>query len=194
MQQPTNPILIIVRGIPGSGKSYVAAALCHALGEDRVVLLDPDTTDYTSEVYQRHIAAQLAEGVDPTLHAYRYLRAQAYEAIAAHKIIIWNQPFTNHDIFQKMMGRLHTQAAESGTRLAVLIVEVQTDPAVAKERVVQRKAAGGHGPSDATLQRRIDDYETFAEEGYKTISVHGDARVDESAQKILAALNSLVAE
>lgn len=174
----SSPVLILIRGMPGSGKSYLTAKLQNIFNEADVVVLDPDATDYASAAYATHVKAQTAEGVDPALHAYRFLRAQAYDAIAAKKVIIWNQPFTNRDIFRKMMARLHDHAAAHGTTLKVIIVEVEIDPALAKQRVAARKAAGGHGPSENTLQNRIDAYESFANEGYETVTVSGDSDVE----------------
>lgn len=185
----SHPTFIAIRGMPGSGKSYIAAELVKSLGQNNVVMLDPDATDYESAAYKAHVKAQIAEGVDPSLHAYRFLRAQAYDGIAAHKIIIWNQPFTNLEIFNKMVGRLRTHAAEHHTQLFILIIEVEIDPEVAKKRVHQRKVAGGHGPSDRTLAQRINDYKSFANEGYTTLTVHGEDDVAVSVSSVLKALH-----
>lgn len=191
MQLASRPILIIIRGVPGSGKSVVAIALQQALGSKRVVLLDPDAIDYTSSAYASHVKSCIAEGVDPALYAYRYLRAQAYDAIAAHEIIIWNQPFTNLEIFNKMVGRLRDKAAECQTQLQMLLIEVDIDPLVAKRRVEERMQTGGHGPSDSTLQKRFDEYETFAGTGYQVVSVQGEDPVALSVEKIKQALDKL---
>src|ERR1700712_2422885 len=139
MQSLKNPIVILVRGLPGSGKSHLTKPLQAALeaefGQGTVVALDPDATDYSSDAYLAHIAALTAEGVDPKLHAYRFLRAQAYAGIATRKIIIWNQPFTNLEIFNKMVTNLRRQATEHDTELTVLVVEVSVSQEVAKQRV-----------------------------------------------------------
>jgi hypothetical protein len=186
-----HPILIFVRGLPGSGKTYLALELQKAIGEDKVVMLDPDATDYESREYLDHVKAQTAEGVDPALHPYRFLRAQAYQGIADHKVIMWNQPFTNLEIFNKMIDRLRTHAAEHKTELPILVVEVEVDPATAKERVAKRKQAGGHGPSDATFARRVSDYASLAAHGYNVVVVHGEDDVAASVATVMAALQEL---
>jgi hypothetical protein len=186
-----HPILIFVRGLPGSGKSYLALELQKAIGEDKVVMLDPDATDYKSREYLEHVKAQTAEGVDPALHPYRFLRAQAYQGIADHKVIMWNQPFTNLEIFNKMIDRLRTHAAEHKTELPILVVEVEVDPATAKERVAKRKQAGGHGPSDATFARRVGDYTSLVAHGYNVVVVHGEDDVAASVATVMAALQEL---
>jgi predicted ABC-type ATPase len=187
-----HPLLIVVRGIPGSGKTYLAEELRTALGADNVVMLDPDATDYDSKEYQAHTQSLTAEGVDPKLHAYRFLRGQAYDGIADHKIIIWNQPFTNLEIFHKMVGRMHDQAAACNTTLPILVVEVVIDDKIAKARVAKRMQAGGHGPSDATFERFVRDYATFANEGYDTVTVQGEDDRAASVAKIVQAAESLL--
>lgn len=185
------PILILVRGLPGSGKSHVADALGRQLGEN-VVLLDPDATDYESDEYLKHCENLKTEGVDPKLFAYRFLRAQAYQGIVDHKTIIWNQPFTNIDIFNKMVGRLKDQAAAYNAKLPILVVEVELDHKLAKDRVEKRKQAGGHGPSEDTLERFIADYRSFADDGYTTVTVQGSDEVQESVATIKNALQDLL--
>lgn len=195
-EQSSNPIFIAVRGMPGSGKSYIANELVKSLGPDKVVLLDPDATDYESEAYKAHVRAQIAEGVDPTLHAYRFLRAQAYDGIAEHKVVIWNQAFTNLEIFHKMIARLRDHAALHHVHLPILVVEVEIDPAVAKERILQRQRTGGHGASDTTLAQRLDNYKlvSFAGEGYETVTVHGEDDVSTSVATIMNALRKITNE
>lgn len=183
-----HPTLVVVRGVPGSGKSYIATELQRKIGDDKIVLLDPDTIDYESDAYRAHCKNQAAEGVDPLLYAYRFLRGQAYEAIEQHKVIVWNQPFTNVDIFHKMIQRLKDHAAEHNTILTILIVEVSIDLAVARRRVEQRKRDGGHGPSEQTLNKRFQDYRSFAGLGFRVISVHGEQAVNVSVETVLAAM------
>lgn len=182
------PTLIIVRGLPGSGKTYVAKELVKEFAPEQVVMLDPDEVDQQSDAYKQHVAQATSEGVDPKLHLYRFLRAQAYEAIANHKIILWNQPFTNLEIFNKMMANMYLEAEKNNTKLRVLVVEVEADSSVAHARVKARKADGGHGPSEGTFTRFTNDYHSFAEHGYETVSVRGTGDVADSVKTILAAL------
>lgn len=184
------PIIILVRGLPGSGKTHIAFALRDEL-EEEVIMLDPDAIDYDGQEYAEHVKVQTAEGVDPKLHAYRFSRGKAYQGIADKKIIMWNQPFTNLEIFNKMVANFRIQADENNVELPILVVEVETDPEIAKKRVEARKQAGGHGPSDDTFARFVNDYEPFAPYGYTTVGVNGEDEVETSVQKIMAALQDL---
>lgn len=182
----TTPLLILIRGLPGSGKTYIAERLAEEFEKTTIVSLDPDTINYDSEDFKQHVIEQNTEGVDPILHDYRFLRAKAYDAIVAHKVLIWNQPFTNLEILQKITTRLSEHAEEHDTKLSIIIVEVDINPAIAKERVANRKAQGGHGPDDERFERFINEYETSASLGYKIIAVNGADAVEESIEKILS--------
>lgn len=189
---PKNPVLIVIRGLPGSGKSYLASRLAETLDASDVVTLDPDATDYTSKKYLEHVKKLTDEGVDPKLHAYRFLRQQAYDAIDAGKTIIWNQPFTDLTILQKMISRLVDRASANNKSLTILVVEVMIDPFVASERIATRKAAGGHGPSQATLARFVRDWTSASAIGYKTVPVDGTGDIAHSVAGVLTALAKLV--
>ncbi len=186
------PTMILIRGLPGSGKSFVAQELQKVLGFQKVIMLDPDTIDFGSNDYLEHTNALSKEGVDEALHAYRFLRAKAYKGIADHKIIVWNQPFTNIEIFNKMVANFQIQADLNNTILKILVVEVIIDENIANERVQNRKRAGGHGPSSATFNRFVSDYKTVSTYGYNTVTVKGGGEVSDSVSLILAALEKLV--
>lgn len=180
-----HPVLIIIRGIPGSGKTYFAKALQKELKIIPVIMLDPDATDYNSDEYNNHVKSQNEEGVDPKLHAYRFLRAKAYEGINNHQLIIWNQPFTNLEILRKVTDRLQEHAIENNTVLPILVVEVDIDRTVAKDRVIRRKNEGGHGPSELTFARFLNEYNTAAPLGYDVVTIDGEVSPSENIPIVL---------
>lgn len=189
------PILVLVRGLPGSGKSYLTQALQKAiseeLGQDTVVVLDPDATDYESTEY-KELATQLAsDGVEAKFHPYRFLRGRAHAGIAANKVIIWNQPFTQFDGFNKTVVNLQAYATEHGKELPLLVVEVEINHEIAKDRVDKRKSAGGHGPSDNTFDRFKSEYESFANRGFNTVQVQGEDDVAVTVPAVVVALENL---
>jgi thymidylate kinase len=195
MQSATNkshktdtPVLIIIRGVPGSGKSLLAAALQESLGKERVVVLDPDAIDSSSPEYHQFSEGLSAEGVDEKFHPYRWSRSRAFDAIANSKIIIWNQGFMNFDGLQKTIGSLETYAAEQNIQLPVLIVEVEISHETAKKRIAGRVASGGHDVPDDTLTGFVERYESFAGKGYQTMTVDGQDDINNSVTKVLQVL------
>lgn len=192
MNIPTDhPTLMLIRGIPGSGKSYLAAALQRELGEDNVLVLDPDGIDLEAQAYLDFSAALTKDGVDEKFHPYRWSRAQAYEAIEAHKIVMWNQGFTNLDGFTKTVVNLQTYATDHGTELPLLVVEVEAPEDVVRQRVADRAANGGHNVTEEAFARFFNDYRSFSDEGYNTVTIDGEADVNESVASVAKALQEL---
>lgn len=180
----------MIRGLPGSGKSHLAAELAQALGKGDTVVLDPDALDVTDEAYLAFSRELDKDGLDRAIHPFRWSRKLACEAIAARKAVIWNQPFTNRGIFERLIAFLEEYARGQGISLPVLVVEVEIDPEAAKARIVRRKQDGGHGPSDGTFARRVSEYRSYAD-GFRTVTVQGEDDVKASINAVLQALHGL---
>ncbi len=190
-QSQDYPKLVLIRGLPGSGKSYLANAMKDSLGPDKVVTLDPDATDYKSQEYVDFSKALAADGVEEKFYPYRFVRAQAYEGIVKHKIIIWNQAFTNLDGFQKTIANLQAYAADRGTQLPLLVVEVAVNEKTAKARVADRAKQGGHNVPEEAFARFINDYASFADQGYNIVGVNGEDDIASSVAAVTKALQKL---
>jgi predicted ABC-type ATPase len=186
-----HPILVLVRGLTGSGKSYLAQAVKKAIGADSVVVVDPDATDYKSQEYLDMSGALTRDGVDAKFHPYRFVRAQAHKGIEHHQVVIWNQAFTNLDGFNKTIINLQDHAKEHGTHLPLLVVEVEIDPAIARARVHKRAAEGGHDVPDEAFARFVNDYRSFANEGFNTVVVRGEDDIAESVATVVKAIEAL---
>lgn len=182
------PYLILVRGIPGSGKSHVSQKLAEKIGLDDCVLLDPDATDYESSAYLEMTEGLRAEGVDEKFYPYRFLRMRAHQGIEDAKVIIWNQAFTNLDGFQKTIRNLTAHASDNNVDLPILVVEVEINPDEAKARISRRAEAGGHDVDDDSFQRFTNDYRSFEGEGFSLVKISGDK--EDSTTEILAKLES----
>ena len=182
------PVLVIVRGLPGSGKSYLTTELQKQIGLDFAVALDPDATDYSSDEYLSFSTDLVKQGVDEKLHPYRYLRSNAYKAVLSGKVIIWNQAFTNQDLLRRTIVNLQTFASEHGIELPTLIIEVEIDPSIAKERIASRVKQGGHDVDSETFERFMNDYTSFSDSGYETVTVNGSDNVSASATLIRDAI------
>ncbi|MFZ1250727.1 MAG: ATP-binding protein [Candidatus Microsaccharimonas sp.] len=186
-----NPILIIIRGVPGGGKSYLAKTLVDVLGKENTIVLDPDQVDQTSTEYTRYSQSLSEEGIDEKFHLYRFSRQQAYDAVPHKKIIIWNQGFIDFDGLSLTIKRIEDVASEHGLTLKTLVVDVEIDPEIAKSRIATRVQQGGHNVPDDALDRFVNQYRSFAGNGYPTVSVTGTDAVELSAEKVLASLTPL---
>jgi len=184
-----SPVLVMVRGLPGSGKSYLSYALQRKIGESNVVVLDPDAIDYEGEEYSKMSKALSVDGVDEKLYPYRFLRSKGYDAIDQGKIVVWNQAFTNLYIFNRTIENLQNYAKDRGVNLPCVVVEVTVDIDIAKERVKGRENDGGHGVDDDNFSRFVTDYVTFSDQGHDVVAINGTNDVEESVQKIIQATN-----
>ena len=186
----SEPLLVLVRGLPGSGKSYIASAVQEKLGASEVVLLDPDTIDFESSAYIEMSTRLTEDGVDSKLYPYRFLRQQAYEGILAGKIIIWNQAFTNLYIFDRTILNLQNYAAEHSVELKHIVVEVEIDAQAARIRIEARVAGGGHDVSVEAFERFMTDYESFAKHGHDPVIVQGDADIAATLDTVVQAISA----
>lgn len=179
------PAIVIVRGLPGSGKSFLVEATCNMLPSHSFVVLDPDAVDYEGEEYTRFSESLRADAVDEKLYPYRYLRQKAYGGLLDGKVVVWNQAFTHQDILDRTIKNLVQYGKDHEfENIAVLIVEVAVDPRVARRRLEERKGAGGHVVTEDAMVRFVRDYATFAAYGYEILSIDGSSNIRASAQKL----------
>ena len=184
-----NPTLIIMRGLPGSGKSHLADELVKSLNKPSVVL-DPDKIDFDSPAYINFTENLKKENVAPKLFPYRYLRSLAYGAIENNETVIWTQAFTNQDLLDRTIKNLSNYTSELSLKLKVLIVEVNIDENTARIRTKKREEDGQHGVDEDNFKRFINDYDTFESYGYDLVSVDGKNDVLVSVKTVLEKLYS----
>lgn len=182
----THPILVIVRGIPGSGKSYLTSKMADAIGRDNVVVLDPDTIDKAGAEYKQFTEQLTNEGVDEKFHPFRFLRQRGFDAILNNHVIIWNQAFIDLKGFQITVDRLMDFAKERGIDLPLLVVEVEIAADIARARIADRHSTGGHDVSSDKFEEFMNSYESFSRHGFATVTIDGAADTDESVQKLLS--------
>lgn len=189
-EQLATPALIIIRGIPGSGKTSIATELAQTLGSGDVQSIDPDEIDVTSDEYRIFSHSLTAQGVDEKFHTYRYLNSKARQAIDAGKTIIWNQAFIDFKGLSITVERLKEYAHEQGIELPVLVVDVVIDPMVARQRIATRAAQDGRVIDQDVMERFIHDYVPFDGKLYSSITVHGVDQIQQSVASIVRALKT----
>jgi predicted kinase len=138
------PLLVVMTGLSGTGKSTVARRLARALGASR----------FTSDIVRKELAgvegpapAAWGEGIyrpEWTAATYDRLFALAGERPALGQPVVLDATFLD----ASLRDRAAAVAAGAGARL--LLVETVCDETTVAARMATR-AAGGNSPSDATL-------------------------------------------
>lgn len=183
------PKLVMVRGLPGSGKSFISDILAKKIGTD-VIVLDPDRLNTEDPAFKELSRSLSEDGLDESIHPFRWLRKQACEGVVAGHTVIWNQPFTHSGVFERLVEFIRSYAADHEVDVPVLLIEVEIDETTAKQRISDRKKAGGHGPVEAVFNKRAEEYESLAGR-FHSVVVKGDSDIDETIDKILVKLQEL---
>src|SRR6056297_2447341 len=108
-KEQASATIIFIRGIPGSGKSFAAENLKRSVLGKNVTLLDPDFIDTSDTKYKELSTALTAEGINNAIHPFRWLRQQAIVKAQDNSVIIWNQPFTDEGVFDRLVSYLQTE-------------------------------------------------------------------------------------
>ncbi len=189
-EQFSTPALIIIRGIPGSGKTSIAIGLAEALGNNKVQRIDPDEIDVTSDAYRAFSRSLSAQGIDEKFHTYRYLNTKARQAVDAHQVIIWNQAFIDFKGLSITIERLREYAHGQGIELSVLVVDVVIDPVAARQRISTRAAQDGRVIDEEVMERFIQNYAPLDGKLYPSIIVHGTDPIQQSVTSIIGSLKT----
>lgn len=163
------PVLVFIRGLPGSGKSTLANLLSRALRSQNIVL-DPDEVDQQATVFRGFSQLLLKAGVPKELHVYRFLRQSALENLEGGNTVIWNQPFTDVEVFRALVRG----ANNLGQRPRLILLELDIDPDFAYSRVRARADSGGHHVPRARFSKYCRDYTSYRDLGLPTLRLDGD--------------------
>jgi aminoglycoside phosphotransferase family enzyme/predicted kinase len=175
------PVAVLMHGLSGSGKSYVAERLVESLGAVRV----------RSDVERKRLAASANEP-DDELYAGDMTR-QTYERLAQIASTCVSNGFSvivDATFLRAEHRKLLTDAAAAAEARTVVVEVTASRPTM--ERRIERRGDAGRDPSDATtaiLEMQYDALEPLsAEEGLRTVSVDTDETVDleELAERIEA--------
>lgn len=142
--------LVIIRGIPGSGKSTIASCLSQNLGA-RALRIDPDEYRYKAVLQPPQRSEDRNELFDK-------LANKALEALRLGKIVIWDQALTNLD--ENLIDRIKSVIMPT----PILLVEIEIPEDKAWARVEQREKEGSQtGPEGGAVSCVMQQVFTFPE-------------------------------
>jgi len=183
---PRCPQIIIIRGLPGSGKTSLAHQLTREIGSD-IVIVDPDSIETASSEYVEFVEQLVSEEpeIDSKIIPYRFLLNRATKALLEERVIIWNQPFSDLEGLDYTIKKLTKEMKNNGKNVTVLIVDIEISEEIAFTRNKDRILRGEHGPDKKTFLRFVHDFRFASNLGYNHLIVDGTATVDENARLLL---------
>lgn len=180
-------MLIVVRGIPGSGKSYLVENLVDTLKDeeaDRIIRIDPD--EYRYKDTSIHKVSAFTRDLASEEELLPGLQKMALEGISEGKIVIWEQLLTS---LKKPEQVNFIRQAIYPSRL--LFIEVVTDKSAAWERIMVRNDLGQQiGPTNEQFDDYTARYVSFQDKkvDFEYLVVNGEKPAEENVKLILSRL------
>lgn len=155
MQEIKNPFLILIRGLPGTGKSTIAQDI-KTTASDKIIILDPDTINIKSEDFLS-FADDLQGKVDSKIIPYRYLLNKGYKALEEGKNIVWCQAWTKLWGIKSAIKSLK----EKYPNLNPFVIEIEIPLNVVQERINHRVSKGGKDLNTRPLEEFLSAFENW---------------------------------
>ncbi len=179
-------LLVVIRGLPGSGKSTIMDHCIKKL--DSAVRLDPDkinleSDDFVSFCQGRHLSVSLEKRM------YRFLLYQACSSLQNKQVVIWEQPWRQFRLFLLTLENIAIIAYNiaspdfSNLPFSVKVVEFVIDQNIAQQRVSRRFEEGKHCLTPAQFSQFLDSLEPF-DPLFPTLTVDGTEDIEVLCKKV----------
>lgn len=167
--------LIIVRGLPGVGKSTIIEHTSHAIHPDsEVTIINPDNIDI--EALDIFASEDGREG-NERQWKYRYTLAETLRSLEQGKTVIWDQPWGQLKGIEITLENISILLENNLPK--VTIVDLYAPKDLAMQRLNFRIANGGHGPTQETANQMYSEYEELIHldipEGLQILAIGLDA-------------------
>lgn len=168
------PILMIIRGIPGTGKTCLASALLKSpCNRMNWLLLDRDVLRNDASERER-LESFLAQYEWPTQKReygiYRFFLWQTILAFRCGRNVVWSQPRARLSLLRLTIDRLYKTFR---CTFRLLVVELEIDPKIAWERVINRVKNGGHGPVLSKYNQMVASYQPADADEFPLLRLDG---------------------
>jgi hypothetical protein len=179
-RRDARPRLILVGGLPGSGKSTIARALAERIGADCL----------SSDVLRKELAgaepgARLSTAVGAGIYSaamssltYRELHAQAERQLRAGRSVVLDATFG------RVAARRPAAALARAAGAVFVAAECRCSPGLARKRLASRSRPGYAGPSDAGWEVYRSMRRTFEPFGPDAVHVDTSRPLEECLAKI----------
>jgi predicted kinase len=175
--------LVFIRGIPGAGKSWLAAHLVELLGES-AVKIDPDDYRYKGEAMGKDNQSSDRETLFDTL------KTQALINVQAGKVVIWDQAWTSLRAAKETFAFVKKAIYPA----QILLIEVNIDSKMAWGRIQERSARGDQSAlSREKFDTYVDKYQSVQDEdvGVEVLPLNGDEETIVNLALICAAIQRI---
>lgn len=181
------PKLVIVRGLPGSGKTFLSHKLKDVIQRESTSVLDPDEINRETYEYVEFTARLRSDNamLDPKFFPFRYLIEMASNSLNQGGIVIWNQPFSDLEglaITFERLGRNVDRPFE------ILIIDLEISPELARKRIEERIKNGGHGPDRKKFDDFVAGFQRADCMGHNHMVVESEAILERDVENILKKL------
>ncbi|HSX49257.1 MAG TPA: AAA family ATPase [Candidatus Saccharimonadales bacterium] len=154
------PLLVIIRGIPGSGKSYLTNDIINKLSID-ITIVDPDSINKESKTYKEfaHKLRSTEPEVEEKFYPYRFMLQIAHDRLnqkSKPPFVIWNQAFTDTEGLDYTVRKLKSLC---NSQLNILIIQLDPHPEEAWKRIQERMQTGGHGMDSERFNSFVTKYQ-----------------------------------
>ncbi len=174
--------LVLVRGLPGAGKTTLSRLIASKTNGEGCMRLNPDEIEKENQEYLSLKSRLRKEGVDEDLCPYRYLKKKALEGLRNGITVVWDQPWSSSDGVRYTLGFLKSRTESD---LEIHIIDVDLEPEIAWERVDERIEEGGHGPDKEHFDRLVEDFERGEVFGENYHVISGAGWIEEDIEKII---------
>jgi adenylate kinase family enzyme len=172
----TNGLLIIIRGLPSSGKSTLTDGLLKLIHLSRAKRLNPDFVEVNSPEFVKFCSTRPKDLPLKKL-IYRFLLYSACKELSTGGLVIWEQPWRKLELFRLTLENINVRGYNlpetADYPFTIVIVEISLSEDEARRRVASRYHAGQHRLTAKDFVAFEQAFDSFEELNLEKLVVDG---------------------